>query len=215
MTDTILDLNDVTVSFMARRGKTKKPINAADHVTLYVRKGEIFGLVGESGSGKSTLARLVVGLNTAASGSVIFDGKPLTNRKRPRSLRQRVQMVFQDPFSSLDPRMTVRQQLMEILKVHETVPASERVSHCEKIFAQVELPLSLLDARPSQMSGGQRQRVAIARALLLSPELLVADEPVSALDVSVQAGIVRGPTQSARRHDFLHCSRPRGGASPL
>jgi oligopeptide transport system ATP-binding protein len=191
MADVILDLNDVTVSFMARRGKIKKPINAADHVTLQIRKGEIFGLVGESGSGKSTLARLVVGLNSVASGSIIFDGEAIVSRKRPRYLRQRIQMVFQDPFSSLDPRMSVRQQLMEILKVHATVPAGERAALCERIFAQVELPSSLLDARPSQMSGGQRQRVAIARALLLSPELLVADEPVSALDVSVQAGIVQ------------------------
>lgn len=191
MTVSILDFNSVTVSFMARRGKTKKPINAADNVTLSVRKGEIFGLVGESGSGKSTLARLAVGLNSAASGSVVFDGTTLRNGKRPRALRRRIQMVFQDPFSSLDPRMTVRQQLMEILKVHDAMPAGERAARCEKIFAQVELPASLLDARPSQMSGGQRQRVAIARALLLSPELLVADEPVSALDVSVQAGIVQ------------------------
>ena len=191
MTGHILDFNDVTVSFMARRGKTKKPINAADHVTLSVRQGEIFGLVGESGSGKSTLARLAVGLNNAASGLMVFDGEVLANGKRLLALRQRIQMVFQDPYSSLDPRMSVRQQFMEILKVHNTMPASERAAHCEKIFAQVELPVSLLDARPRQMSGGQRQRVAIARALLLSPELLVADEPVSALDVSVQAGIVQ------------------------
>jgi oligopeptide/dipeptide ABC transporter ATP-binding protein len=191
VTDSILELNDVTVSFMARRGNSKTPINAADHVTLFVRRGEIFGLVGESGSGKSTLARLVVGLNKAAEGSIVFDGKTLPGRKRPRSLRQRIQMVFQDPFSSLDPRMTVRQQLMEILKVHDSVPSRERDALCETIFASVELPSSLLDARPRQMSGGQRQRVAIARALLLSPELLVADEPVSALDVSVQAGVIQ------------------------
>ncbi len=191
MTDSILELNDVTVSFMARRGKTKTPIHAADHVTLFVRRGEIFGLVGESGSGKSTLARLVVGLNRAAGGSMVFDGEPLGGRKRSRSMRQRIQMVFQDPYSSLDPRMTVRQQLMEILKVHGTVPSNERDELCETIFKRVELPSSLLDARPRQMSGGQRQRVAIARALLLSPELLVADEPVSALDVSVQAGIIK------------------------
>ena len=191
MNETILDLNDVTVSFMARRGGTKTPVNAADHVTLSVRRGEIFGLVGESGSGKSTLARLIVGLNSAASGTVVFDGEVLANKKRPRSLHQRIQMVFQDPYSSLDPRMTVRQQLMEILKVHDAVPGAERKAHCEKIFAQVELSPSLLAARPRQMSGGQRQRVAIARALLLSPELLVADEPVSALDVSIQAGIVQ------------------------
>jgi oligopeptide/dipeptide ABC transporter ATP-binding protein len=191
MSDNILDLNDVTVSFMARRGGTKTPVHAADHVTLDVRRGEIFGLVGESGSGKSTLARLIVGLNAASGGTVIFDGEVLGNKKRLRSMRQRIQMVFQDPYSSLDPRMSVRQQLMEILKVHGAVPDNERKAHCEKIFAQVELPTSLLDARPRQMSGGQRQRVAIARALLLSPELLVADEPVSALDVSVQAGIVQ------------------------
>jgi oligopeptide/dipeptide ABC transporter ATP-binding protein len=191
MTGPILSFDDVTVSFMARRGKTKKPINAADHVTLSVRHGEIFGLVGESGSGKSTLARLAVGLNGVASGSVVFDGTTLENGKRPLALRQRIQMVFQDPYSSLDPRMSVRQQFMEILKVHHAIPADQRVAHCERIFTQVELPVSLLDARPRQMSGGQRQRVAIARALLLSPDLLVADEPVSALDVSVQAGIVQ------------------------
>ena len=191
MTEPILVLNDVTVSFMARRGSTKQPIHAADHVTLSVERGEIFGLVGESGSGKSTLARLVVGLNAAASGTVVFDGQDITRAKRTRAMRQRIQMVFQDPFSSLDPRMTVRQQLREILKVHGTVPANALDARCESVFVQVELPLSLLDARPSRMSGGQRQRVAIARALLLSPDLVVADEPVSALDVSVQAGIVR------------------------
>ncbi len=191
MSENILRLDNVTVSFLARRGNTKTAIHAADQVSLDVRRGEIFGLVGESGSGKSTLARLVVGLNTAASGTVEFDGHILAKGKRTRELRRRIQMVFQDPYSSLDPRMTVRQQLKEILRVHGTITSSERDAYCEKIFAQVELPLSLLDSRPRQMSGGQRQRVAIARSLLLSPELLVADEPVSALDVSVQAGIVQ------------------------
>lgn len=191
MSENLLELNDVTVSFMARRGGTKTPINAADHVSLSVRRGEIFGLVGESGSGKSTLARLIVGLNSAASGTVVFDGEVLANKKRPRALRRQIQMVFQDPYSSLDPSMTVRQQLTEILKVHNAVPDAERKAHCEKVFGQVELSTTLLSARPRQMSGGQRQRVAIARALLLSPELLVADEPVSALDVSIQAGIIQ------------------------
>jgi peptide/nickel transport system ATP-binding protein/oligopeptide transport system ATP-binding protein len=191
MSENLLELNDVTVSFMARRGGTKTPINAADHVSLSVRRGEIFGLVGESGSGKSTLARLIVGLNSAASGTVVFDGEVLANKKRPRALRRQIQMVFQDPYSSLDPSMTVRQQLTEILKVHDAVSGSQRKAHCEQVFAQVELSPTLLSARPRQMSGGQRQRVAIARALLLSPELLVADEPVSALDVSIQAGIIQ------------------------
>ena len=189
MSDPLLQLSDVTVVFKARRGHP--PVRAVDGVSLAVGRGEIVGLVGESGSGKSTLARVVVGLCDTVSGTAWFDGAPLTVRDRPPELRRRVQMVFQDPYSSLDPRMSVRQQLAEILRFHRVVPRAMLESSCQDLLAQVHLPRQLLPARPRQMSGGQRQRVAIARALAPRPELLVADEPVSALDVSVQAGIVR------------------------
>ena len=190
MSHPLLELNEVGVTFQARRGRSRVPLRAADGVSLSIAKGEIYGLVGESGSGKSTLARLIVGLNELSSGAVLFDGKPLGGHDRPRELRRRIQMVFQDPYSSLDPRMSVRQQIAELLKVHHAVERDQIESRSVELLEQVHLPVSLLGARPRQMSGGQRQRVAIARALALKPDLLVADEPVSALDVSVQAGIV-------------------------
>ncbi len=189
MSDALLELSDIRVTFRSRRSHI--PVRAVDGVSLKVGRGEIVGLVGESGSGKSTLARVVVGLCETVDGEANFDGAPLTVRDRPPELRRRIQMVFQDPYSSLDPRMTVRQQLAEVLRVHRVVPRELVGSTCEDLLTQVHLPGQLLPARPRQMSGGQRQRVAIARALAPRPELLVADEPVSALDVSVQAGIVR------------------------
>jgi oligopeptide/dipeptide ABC transporter ATP-binding protein len=189
MTDTrLLELDDVSVVFRRRRGAAD--IRAVDHVSLGVASGEIVGLVGESGSGKSTLARLIVGINEPAGGTLEFKGTPLPVASRPADLRRRIQMVFQDPFSSLNPRMSVRQHLAELLRVHQMVPREQIRSRCEELLEMVHLPLGLLDARPRSMSGGQRQRVAIARALALEPDLLVADEPVSALDVSVQAGII-------------------------
>ncbi len=190
MSENLLELDDAVVTFRTRRGRHRDPLRAVDGVTLSVRKGEIFGLVGESGSGKSTLARLVVGLNDLAGGSVRFDGVPLVTRHRSLEQRRRIQMVFQDPYSSLDPRMTIYQQLGELLRVHHSVGRAEVEATCQKLMAQVHLPASFLSSKPRQMSGGQRQRVAIARALALQPDLLIADEPVSALDVSVQAGII-------------------------
>jgi oligopeptide/dipeptide ABC transporter ATP-binding protein len=189
--DKLLELNDVTVSFPGRRGKHKVPLRAVDGVSLYVRRGEIFGLVGESGSGKSTLARLIVGLNHLESCRATFDDIELGARHRPLELRRRIQMVFQDPYSSLDPRMNVYQQMGELLRVHKLVESDRVEQTCLDLLAQVHLPANFLKSKPHQMSGGQRQRVAIARALTPKPELLIADEPVSALDVSVQAGVIQ------------------------
>ncbi|MGH7058393.1 MAG: oligopeptide/dipeptide ABC transporter ATP-binding protein, partial [Acetobacteraceae bacterium] len=183
-------LKTVTVAFGMRGVGRRAPLRAVDRVSLEVARGEIVGIVGESGSGKSTLARLIVGLLAPAEGEIIFGGAALSSARRPAGLRRRIQMVFQDPFSSLDPRMSVGQQLAEILRVHAIVPRRRTEEACRALLVQVHLPPELMDARPRQMSGGQRQRVAIARSLAVRPELLVADEPVSALDVSVQAGII-------------------------
>ena len=191
MTAPLLSIRGVAVTFSSRSGGGRTKVRAVDHVSLDVNPGEIVGIVGESGSGKSTLARVIAGLVEPSAGAVLFDGADLPSRKRPVKLRRRIQMVFQDPYSSLDPRMSVRQQLTEVLSVHGLVPHSGIENACVALLTQVRLPPSLLDARPRQMSGGQRQRVAIARSLAVRPDLLVADEPVSALDVSVQAGVIR------------------------
>jgi len=208
VTDPILYFNDVTVSFMARRGKTKKPINAADHVTLSVRQGEIFGLVGESGSGKSTLARLAVGLNSFASGSVVFDGTILENGKRPLALRQRIQMVFQDPYSSLDPRQTIRSCIAEVLSLHFELSSKDRDERVAGLLGDVGLAQRHASVHPRSLSGGQRQRVAIARALAAEPRVLILDEAVSALDVSVQAQILNllGDLRQTREISYLFIS---------
>jgi oligopeptide/dipeptide ABC transporter ATP-binding protein len=185
----LLDAQNVTVTFFVGRGRHRTEVRALDHVNLGVRDGEIVGLVGESGSGKSTLARVVCGLQRSESGGVFFDGVELPHR-RTKEQRRALQMVFQDPYASLDPRMTVRQTLAELLRYHDIVPRMQVRTRCEELMDLVQLPAALLDSAPASMSGGQRQRVAIARALALEPRVLVADEAVAALDVSVQAGVV-------------------------
>ncbi|MFP5228181.1 MAG: ATP-binding cassette domain-containing protein [Acidobacteriota bacterium] len=163
-----------------------------DRVSLSLERGETLGLVGESGSGKSTIARMILGLVEPTSGSVAFDGHPVTGvpQHRLRALRRRMQPVFQDPYAALNPRMTVEQIVTEPLVIHENHSRAERRRRCQELLRQVGLDDSALPRYPHEFSGGQRQRINIARALALRPELLVLDEPVSALDVSVGAQIV-------------------------
>jgi ABC-type glutathione transport system ATPase component len=163
-----------------------------DRVSFSIERGETLGLVGESGSGKSTIARMVLGLIPPTSGAVLFDGHPITGvpQSSLRPLRRRMQPVFQDPYAALNPRMTVEQIVTEPLVIHERAGRAERRSRCQELLRQVGMDDSALRRYPHEFSGGQRQRINIARALALRPELLVLDEPVSALDVSVGAQIV-------------------------
>jgi peptide/nickel transport system ATP-binding protein len=191
----LLSARDVSVSFQvgsrtaARFRGEERLLRAVDGVDLEIRRGEALALVGESGSGKSTLAQALTGLLRPDRGEIRFDGR-LLPADRTRADRRRIQMVFQDPYSSLNPRMTVGGMLRELLRVHHVVPASQVKAFSAELLTLVGLGAADLSAYPRQFSGGQRQRVAIARALALRPDVLVADEPVSALDVSVQATIL-------------------------
>ena len=164
-----------------------------DNVSFAIARGETLGLVGESGSGKSTIARMVLGLIEPTAGSVIFDGQPVTDvaQSQLRAVRRRMQPVFQDPYAALNPRMRVEAIVTEPLVIHErAVSKSERRQRCEELLRQVGMDASAMARYPHEFSGGQRQQINIARALALRPELLVLDEPVSALDVSVGAQVV-------------------------
>ena len=176
------------VGGLFRRGA----IQALRGVSLTVAAGEAVGLVGESGSGKSTLGRVMLGLLPPTEGRVLVDGQDLAamGPAALRTLRRRMQLVFQDPYSSLNPRRRVGAQVSDGLAIHGLVPRGERRARVEALFDQVGLPAAHADRFPHEFSGGQRQRVGIARALATGPDLLVADEPVSALDVSVQAQVV-------------------------
>jgi oligopeptide/dipeptide ABC transporter ATP-binding protein len=187
---------DLSKHFVGRQSIAKKIrkeapliIPAVDGVTIDLYQGETLGLVGESGCGKSTLGRTLVGLYGATSGSIYLNGVAVTDQ---RTLEQRrsAQMIFQDPFSSLNPQMTIRKMLTEILLFHKLRTKENVNARCEELMKVVGLPLTTLDSHPRQFSGGQRQRIGIARALALEPKILIADEAVSALDVSVQATIV-------------------------
>ncbi len=173
-------------------GGAKGEVTAVDDVSFDIERGETLGLVGESGSGKSTLGRLVLRLIEPSSGSIRFDGRDLLalSGKEMRHLRRDMQIIFQDPFGSLDPRMRVEDVIAEPLVIHERMNRATRRSRVAELLRAVGLDESARQRFPHEFSGGQRQRVGIARALALRPKFIVADEPVSALDVSVGAQIV-------------------------
>jgi oligopeptide/dipeptide ABC transporter ATP-binding protein len=175
-----------------RLGWRRRDLRAVDGVSFDLGRGETLGIVGESGCGKSTLGRLVLGLLEPTSGSVSFDGRDLASMgaAEKRALRRRIQIVFQDPFGSLNPRMRVGAIVGEGLEIHQIAQGDERGQRVRDLLERVGLSADAYDRFPHEFSGGQRQRIGIARALAVEPELIVADEPVSALDVSVQAQIV-------------------------
>jgi oligopeptide transport system ATP-binding protein len=192
----LLTARGVSVAFRTGRSLTAaltrrdgRVLHAVDGVDLDLHRGEAVGLVGESGSGKSTLARALAGLLPTDRGEISLAGRRLPAR-RSRADHRRIQMVFQDPYSSLNPRMTVGGMLGELLRVHGVVPRNDVEQTSRSLLTMVGLDPGALTAYPRQFSGGQRQRVAIARALALRPDILIADEPVSSLDVSVQATIL-------------------------
>ncbi len=195
--DNLISLRGLVVHFPVLRGLFRRrqvaTVHAVDGVDLDVRRGETLGLVGESGCGKSTLGRAILQLVRPTAGQVRFDGTELTvlDDEELRPLRRRMQMVFQDPFSSLNPRMSVGETVAEPMLVHRlAATASESRERTAELFRIVGLNPDMLNRFPHEFSGGQRQRIGIARALAAEPDFIVCDEPVSALDVSIQAQIV-------------------------
>ncbi len=172
--------------------KTDGIVHAVDGVSFSVEKGEIFGLVGESGCGKSTLGRVVARLTPPTSGEIIFDGRDITHLKSKglKTIRRDLQIIFQDPYASLNPRMPVGEIIGEALTIHGIAKNREKAERVKKLIDIVGLPKDSIYRYPHEFSGGQRQRIGIARALALNPKFIIADEPISALDVSIQAQII-------------------------
>jgi peptide/nickel transport system ATP-binding protein len=195
--DTLVSVEGIEVHFPIKRGvvldRTVGHVYAVDGVDLQIKRGETYGLVGESGCGKSTLGRGMLRLVEPTGGRVVFDGVDLSQLKGEslRTMRRRIQMIFQDPLSSLDPRQSVESILVEGLRAHGLDKGKEATAkRLRELLSAVGLPFTSLRKYPHEFSGGQRQRIGIARALAVEPDLIVADEPVSALDVSVQAQVV-------------------------
>lgn len=198
----LLRLDDVVVEFSKPKsiaamlaGRPARRVRAVDGVSLDVMPGETLGLVGESGSGKSTIGRAILGLNQPVRGKIEFAGAPVAGTP---DIHRRLQMVFQDPYSSLNPRFKIGAAIAEVLSFHRIVPAQDIAGEVERLLSVVGLPASMAERRPRELSGGQRQRAGLARALAIRPVFLVLDEPVAALDVSIQAQILNLLTELRR-----------------
>jgi oligopeptide/dipeptide ABC transporter ATP-binding protein len=198
----LLEFSALTVEY---RGPDRKPFRAVENVSFAVRQGETVGLVGESGSGKTTIGSTAVGLAPVTRGVIRFDGEDITRAKasRRRQLSARLQVIFQDPYSSLNPLRTVGQTLAEPLLVHKSLSRKDSAAEVSAMLQRVGLDPSSAARYPGAFSGGQRQRIAIARALMVSPELVICDEAVSALDLSVQAQVLN---LLLALHEELHVS---------
>ncbi len=191
----LLEMTDLVKHFPVKRGLLNREVDrvrAVDGVSLRVGRGETLGLVGESGSGKSTLCRTILQLITPTSGSVTFEGRPIAglSRRAMRPLRREMQMIFQDPYASLNPRKRAGQIIGDPLRMQSVASGAELRARVHALLERVGLSSEHYNRFPHEFSGGQRQRIGVARALALQPKLIVADEPVSALDVSIQAQIV-------------------------
>jgi oligopeptide transport system ATP-binding protein len=208
MSDSILELKNVKTHFPVHRGfvrtRAAGTVKAVDGVSLAVQRGEVLGLVGESGCGKSTLARTILQLVPATEGTIVLEGRNLTaaNSAEVTAARRTLQMVFQDPYASLNPRMTVFAALAEPMRVHRMCAPAAVAAEVTELMRRVGLAPRFLQKYPHEFSGGQRQRIAVARALAMRPKVIIADEPVSALDVSVQAQILNLLAQLVRQMDL-------------